>query len=48
MPAPPPDPPPRRLELAELLRGARCLEIVHAGRVYRLRLTATGKLILTA
>ncbi len=37
-----------RLELRDLLRGRDEIEILHAGRVYRLRLTASGKLILTA
>ncbi len=38
----------RRLDLQALLRGAREIEILHAGRIYRLRLTSQGKLILTA
>lgn len=37
-----------RLALRDLLRDHREIEIVHAGRIYRLRLTASGKLILTA
>jgi hemin uptake protein HemP len=37
-----------RVELHDLLRDQHELEIVHAGRIYRLRLTASGKLILTA
>lgn len=37
-----------RLALRELLRDHHEIEIVHAGRIYRLRLTASGKLILTA
>ncbi|MFM2091620.1 MAG: Hemin uptake protein hemP [Planctomycetota bacterium] len=37
-----------RVDAAELLGGSREVEIVHNGRVYRLRLTASGKLILTA
>jgi hemin uptake protein HemP len=43
-----PAPPVRRLAVSELLRGAREIEIEHAGRIYRLRLTSQGKLILTA
>jgi hemin uptake protein HemP len=43
----PPDRVPR-LDAADLLGPAREVEIVHNGRVYRLRLTASGKLILTA
>ncbi len=31
----------------QLLRGARELLILHAGRQYRLRLTQNGKLMLT-
>ncbi|MCC2675592.1 MAG: hemin uptake protein HemP [Ramlibacter sp.] len=31
----------------ELLRGARLVEIVHNGEVYRLQSTRLGKLILT-
>jgi hemin uptake protein HemP len=45
---PPPPPPPPRLRSAELFRQQREVLIEHAGRLYRLRLTATGKLILTA
>jgi hemin uptake protein HemP len=40
--------PVRRIAISELLRGAREIEIEHAGRIYRLRLTSLGKLILTA
>lgn len=36
-----------RVSSASLLRGSRELEIVHGDAVYRLRLTAMGKLILT-
>jgi hemin uptake protein HemP len=32
---------------ADLLEGAREIEIEHAGAVYRLRRTSLGKLILT-
>lgn len=38
---------PRRLQLAELLQGAREVIIVHDGFEYRLRITSNGKLILT-
>ncbi len=37
----------RRVSSEELLAGARELEIVHGDALYRLRLTALGKLILT-
>jgi hemin uptake protein HemP len=40
--------PPRRLSSAALLQGERQIVIDHAGREYRLRVTAQGKLILTA
>ena len=36
-----------RLTTAALLQGRREVEIEHAGRIYRLRITASGKLILT-
>jgi hemin uptake protein HemP len=38
---------PPRVSSTTLLRGQREIEIAHDGRVYRLRLTASGKLILT-
>jgi hemin uptake protein HemP len=38
----------RRIESSELLDNAGELIIIHAGREYRLRVTANGKLILTA
>lgn len=38
---------PRRLASAQLLAGASELEIVHGDALYRLRVTALGKLILT-
>ena len=38
----------RRLSSAELFRGARELVIDHDGRLYQLRITQNGKLILTA
>lgn len=37
-----------RLDSRELLRGRTEIEIVHGGRLYRLRITASGKLILTS
>lgn len=44
----PPRPRPAPEIASELLfRGAREVLIHHAGEVYRLRLTATGKLLLT-
>ena len=39
---------PRRVRSDALLAEARELIIEHAGRDYRLRVTASGKLILTA
>jgi hemin uptake protein HemP len=54
---PPPAPPPEaagnapqrpvRVQVAELLGGAREAILEHAGQDYRLRITANGKLILT-
>jgi hemin uptake protein HemP len=44
--APEPVPTPRTTS-AELLRGGQELQIVHGDLLYRLRLTALGKLILT-
>ena len=38
---------PAVLTSAQLLRGAREITILHAGEVYRLRLTSNDKLILT-
>jgi len=46
-PAPAPNSVPPRLNSESLLGGSREIEIEHAGQVYRLRLTALGKLILT-
>lgn len=37
----------RRTSSERLFSGHRELEIEHAGALYRLRITATGKLILT-
>lgn len=44
---PSPDRPTIRLTSSTILQGRREVEILHAGRIYRLRLTASGKLILT-
>ena len=38
---------PRRLKVSELLEGAREAILEHGGQDYRLRITASGKLILT-
>lgn len=38
----------RRVSSAELFAGGREIEIDHNGRRYQLRITQTGKLILTA
>ncbi len=38
---------PRTLSSGQLLRGDKEIQIEHHGAVYRLRLTALGKLILT-
>ena len=40
--------PARRVSSADLFEGTREIEIEHNGRHYRLRITQTGKLILTA
>lgn len=40
--------PTKRISSAGLMDGGRELEIEHAGRVYRLRVTQLNKLILTA
>lgn len=45
-PAEAPRRPTRTVSSDELLAGNREVEIVHAGEVYRLRLTRAGKLIL--
>jgi hemin uptake protein HemP len=39
---------PRRLRSDDLFAGAREILIEHHGRVYRMRITQNGKLILTA
>lgn len=36
-----------RVASEQLFNGTRELEIVHQGNLYRLRITSTGKLILT-
>ena len=41
------EPEPRRLRSGDLLGRGQVLEIVHGDAVYRLRVTALGKLILT-
>ena len=46
-PSPTPRPPVRRIQLQELLGGAREAVLLHAQEEYRLRLTSNGKLILT-
>jgi hemin uptake protein HemP len=38
----------RRVSSAALLQGQRQIVIEHAGREYRLQITAQGKLLLTA
>jgi hemin uptake protein HemP len=45
--AQPPGAPLRRINSRELLGAAQEIEISHTGQIYRLRLTALGKLILT-
>lgn len=40
--------PTKRISSASLMEGGRELEIEHAGRTYRLRITQLNKLILTA
>jgi hemin uptake protein HemP len=42
-----PSTPLRRINSRELLGAAQEVEISHTGQIYRLRLTALGKLILT-
>jgi hemin uptake protein HemP len=46
-PPTPPRPTVRRIEVKELLGGAREAVLLHAREEYRLRLTSNGKLILT-
>jgi len=38
---------PRRIDLHDLLNGAREAIILHEGQEYRLRITSNAKLILT-
>jgi hemin uptake protein HemP len=40
--------PPVRLTTAKLMQGQKEIEIEHAGKIYRLRVTQLNKLILTA
>ncbi len=47
MPAPA-APAPRRISSRELFDGAREIVIEHGDRLYRMRITQNGKLILTA
>ncbi|WP_338765456.1 hemin uptake protein HemP [Massilia sp. METH4] len=47
-PAPRQPAPVRRLTTAGLMQDQREVEIEHAGRIYRLRITQLNKLILTA
>ena len=42
-----PRPPRQRLSSADLMRGSRELILLHEGKEYILRITKTGKLILT-
>jgi len=46
--SPAPMPAVRRLTTAGLMQDQREVEIEHAGRIYRLRITQLNKLILTA
>jgi hemin uptake protein HemP len=43
-----PNPGPRRFTTSGLMQDQREIEIEHAGRIYRLRITQLNKLILTA
>lgn len=47
-PAARPPQPVQRLTTAGLMQNGREVEIEHAGRIYRLRITQLNKLILTA
>ena len=47
-PPEPPAPPPRRFASSDLFNGTREIVIEHGGRMYRMRITQNGKLILTA
>ena len=44
----PPAPPPPRVSSRELFKDGKGIEIEHHGRIYHLRITQLGKLILTA
>jgi hemin uptake protein HemP len=46
-PAPPPSDSLRVVASSELLQGQVCVNIEHAGAIYTLRATRSGKLILT-
>jgi hemin uptake protein HemP len=47
--APPaPGPAPLRISSRELIKDGKGVEIDHEGRIYKLRITNLGKLILTA
>jgi hemin uptake protein HemP len=46
-PSSPPEGKPRRLKVSEILDGERDAILEHGGQEYRLRITASGKLILT-
>ncbi|HSD36284.1 MAG TPA: hemin uptake protein HemP [Rhodocyclaceae bacterium] len=46
-PAPPPSDALRVVASSELLQGQVCVNIEHAGALYTLRATRSGKLILT-
>ncbi|MGD9802607.1 MAG: hemin uptake protein HemP [Hyphomicrobiaceae bacterium] len=39
--------PPRRIDIGDLLAGAREVVLVHDGKRYILRVTSRGRLILT-
>ncbi len=38
---------PESLDVAEILRGRRRINLLHGGEVYRLQVTRQGKLLLT-
>jgi hemin uptake protein HemP len=40
-------PPRQRITTADLMQGARAIIVLHQGEEYLLRITKTGKLILT-
>lgn len=40
-------PPRKRITTADLMQGARAIIVLHQGEEYLLRITKTGKLILT-